>query len=226
MAIRDDIEKVSKKAMIIINIIFFILTTIVLIMGAVAVGVANFGGGSSGTPGLLESLDIGRLASILLMCGVLGVITAILGIATAIKPQQFRVCLILYVVLLLIICCVQLAMGAYLLDLEAETLRSSWNDDTATGRARREAYMDAMGCCGFDNIFEYQLQPACTAEQLEKLPRSCKAATDEFIDKQVGPAAVGAVVIGIFEIIAMICACFLVFYDKEINEDFQSVWHG
>lgn len=65
-----------------------------------------------------------------------------------------RVCALVvvpqYVVLVLITFLTQVAIGAYLLNLDMSSLRTSWEQDDQEGAARRNQLQQYMECCGYE----------------------------------------------------------------------------
>lgn len=53
-------------------------------------------------------------------------------------------------VLVLITFLTQVAIGAYLLNLDMSSLRTSWEQDDQEGAARRNQLQNYMDCCGYE----------------------------------------------------------------------------
>jgi len=131
----------------------------------------------------------------------------------------------LYVILVLITFLTQIAVGAYLLNLDMSSLRTSWEQDDQAGADRRDKLQRFLECCGFDNWSDSMgtLHTMCpyppTYENGYKEPTACYPAAKNFVNQWLGPVAIAAIAIGSVESIAMAITFALIFKSKENNQD-------
>lgn len=59
-----------------------------------------------------------------------------------------------YIVLVLITFLTQVAIGAYMLNIDMSSLRTSWEQDDAEGQARRDQLQVYLTCCGSETCTE------------------------------------------------------------------------
>ncbi len=130
-----------------------------------------------------------------------------------------------YVILVLITFLTQVAVGAYLLNLDMSSLRTSWEQDDETGAHRRQVLQNFLECCGFDTWSDSlgTLHTYCpylpSFENGYKEPTACYPAAKAFVNNWLGPVAIAAIVIGCIESIAMGITFALIFKSKEVNSD-------
>lgn len=133
--------------------------------------------------------------------------------------------LVQYIVLVLITFITQIAIGAYLLNLDMGGLRTSWEQDDDQGYNRRVTLQRYLTCCGFDVWSDSigTLHTDCpnppTYANGYTVPTACYKASQDYIDSWMHPIAVAAIVIGSIESLAMAITCVLVFRSKDRNSD-------
>jgi hypothetical protein len=130
-----------------------------------------------------------------------------------------------YVVLVLITFLTQVAIGAYLLNLDMSSLRTSWEQDDATGAHRRDVLQRYLTCCGFDVWSDSigTLHTDCpylpTFANGYAEPDSCFEAAKDFVNQWLGLVALAAIIIGCIESLAMGITFALIFKSKDKNSD-------
>ena len=127
--------------------------------------------------------------------------------------------------LVLITFITQIAIGAYLLNLDMSSLRTSWEQDDDQGYNRRVTLQNYLGCCGFDVWSDSigTLHTDCpnnpTYANQYAVPTACFQATKDYVNTWMHPIAVAAIVIGTIESLAMGITFALVFNSKDRNSD-------
>lgn len=119
-----------------------------------------------------------------------------------------------FVLFIFISLIVQITLGAYIKSYGVNgSVQIRWQEDSNYAESLRSRVILAEQCCGWDDIFQYQLMPACNRQQLLQRPKTCSAALDEIIDDYLRPVGDSAVAIGVLLIIPWISvvalyACF------------------
>lgn len=119
------------------------------------------------------------------------------------EPEHtLRPILLLYIVFVLASALLLAVMGVYLQGRTAESgPKVRWLEDSNKGEERRRQYMKIADCCGWDDIFQYQLQPECTRAELLANPTTCRQSLDDVITKYVTPLGDACVAMGILLLI-------------------------
>jgi len=131
--------------------------------------------------------------------------------------HTLRPILILYIVFILACCIFQIALGAFLNGRSASQLKNIWNENSATGLQRRTKIINSIGCCGWTDIFEYQLAPECSRSQLLAGPRTCKDAIDDIVDQHLKNVGDSAITAGVIELFPWILMVILRFFDERVG---------
>ena len=152
---------------------------------------------------VMKSLNLGLLTIIIIVAAAATVFTSFLGFSGAYFKSMLT--LKLYVVLVLITFLTQVAVGAYLLNLDLSKLRTSWEQDDSVGAARRDTLQNYLHCCGFDvwsdSIGTLHTDcPYLPTWPQYKEPITCFQAARNFVDSWLRPIAIGAIVIGSIEV--------------------------
>jgi len=136
--------------------------------------------------------------------------------------HQLRPILILYIIFILCCALLQIAFGAYLLNLTPnEGVKDLWVEDSNLAEERRTAFIQQHQCCGWDDIFEYQLQPECNRQQLiASAPpgsphRTCSSVIDSLLEKWIKPIGEACVGVGVFEFVPWGIMVMLNVFDKK-----------
>jgi hypothetical protein len=171
---------------------------------------------------VLSSLNLGLLTIIIIVAAAATVFTSFLGALGAYLKNMLL--LKLYVVLVLITFLTQLTIGAYMLHLDMSALRTSWEQDDNTGLNRRITLQNYLICCGFDIWSDSMgaLHTNCPFLPTYPAfiePTACYPAARSFVSAWLNPIAVGAIVIGLIESIAMCITFALIFKSKDRNSD-------
>jgi len=220
MALSEDLLKAARKITIVINVIFFLLGLIVMIIAVVGYTKANAVKSQSD---VLSTLDVPLLTIIVVAAGLATIVTSIFGFAGAIKESHLL--LKFYIVLTFCVFVTQIVLGAYLLNLDISSLQTRWEEEGDAGKQRRVSFQDYLTCCGF-NIWTDSmgtLQTECpylpTPENDYKEPQTCKSAAQDFVDKWIKPVGIASIVIACIESIAIVISLFIVCKQTEKVED-------
>jgi hypothetical protein len=175
---------------------------------------------------LLAQLDLNLTGDLVTFAGIATLVVSFAGFLGA--YCKFRKALLFYIVSFWIISIALIAFGNFMYGKEAEDLRLSWETSTAIANDNRLQFMQVFNCCGFDrNTDSYQLQN-CHVD-LNQYPNTlpCSAAMRTFLENEVHPVAAAAIVLGAFELIAIIATMAIIFTQKELQEEFyENPFHG
>ena len=212
----------KRKSVVAINIILVIFGIIITAYGVSAQNAAQ----RYSNVALLTLLDLNLIGDLITFAGIITLVVSLAGFLGA--YFKFRKALLFYIVAFWIISIALIAFGKYLSDKEAEDLRSSWETTTAIANDNRLQFMQVFACCGFDrNTDSYQLQ-SCHID-LNKYPNTlpCSAAMRTFLENEVYPVATSAIVLGVFELLAIVVTMGIIFTEKEMKEEFyENPFHG
>jgi len=211
--------KAARQIVIGTNVCFFILGVVLL-----AISITGYVKNESmkEQTDVMNALNLGVMTIIIVAAAGATVVTSFLGFMGA----YYKSMLVLkfYVVLVLITFLTQVAIGAYLLNLDMSSLRTSWEQDDATGASRRDTLQSYLTCCGFDVWSDSigTLHTDCpylpTFPDYTQ-PQSCYEAAKDFINDWLGVVALAAIIIGCIESIAMAITFTLIFKSKDKNSD-------
>jgi len=105
----------------------------------------------------------------------------------------------LYVVITLAAFLLQFALGIYLTNLTPDDgVSKLWNDDTNIAEIRRRSFISQQQCCGWNDIFEYQLSPECNRAELLSGPQTCRVAVENLLLEYVSPVGDSSISSSIF----------------------------
>jgi len=214
-----------------INVFFLGAGLLIIILGAVAIGkAAQFESQSS----LFQYMDTRVACAILIATGAGTVAVAIVGfVGVAFKmPNTMK----LYTVIMFLVCTLQLAMGIFLFTRSPNTVEGDlWFDPTAQGVAVRTSYQNFLGCCGWENTIDTQTDawgptpcPIGFVYGWEDQPRApgawppCWTATNMWLAKYMNPISEAAIVLSVFQFIALTGSCFIVMVAKKDGDDFYT----
>jgi len=211
MAIRDQIKKCARYTVMIVNIIFLACGIFILIMGLV--GLNRISDYEDSVP-ILKELNIKLIASLIVCAGIATIAVAVIGfISAAFRMHAF---LKAYTLLLFAVCCIQIAMGAYMITRDVEDLRDEWELDSEQGEARRQAYQLSFECCGFLYVTDSLPETECP----NNYRVSCVEATKTKIEENLLPVAISAIVFGCLELISLVATCLIVCQPEAEKLDF------
>lgn len=119
------------------------------------------------------------------------------------EPEhKLRPILLLFVVFILASALLQSVMGGYISGRTPEDgPRTRWLEDSNNAEERRVAYMELEGCCGWVDIFQYQLQPECNRGELLQNPMTCRASIEQLISEFIRPVGNWCMASGILMLI-------------------------
>jgi len=214
-----------------INIFFLGAGLLIIILGAVAIGkAAQFEAQST----LFRYMDTRVSCAILIATGAGTVAVAIVGfVGVAFKmPNTMK----LYTVVMFLVCTLQLAMGIFLYSRDPNKVEGDlWFDPTAQGITVRVAYQNYLSCCGWENTIDTQTDawgptpcPIGFVYGWEAEPRApgawppCWHATNIFLASKMNPISVAAIVLSVFQFIALTGSCFIVMVAKKDGDDFYT----
>jgi hypothetical protein len=212
----------KRKSVVGINFVLVIFGIIITAYGASAQSAAE----SNANIALLTELDLNLIGSLVTFAGIATLVVSLAGFLGA--YCKIRKALIFYILAFWFISIALIAFGDYLNNKEAEDLRASWETSTAVANANRLQFMERFSCCGFDrNTDSYQLQ-ACFLD-LNLFPNTlpCSSAMRTFLENEVYPVAVAAIVLGSFELVAILVTMGIICTEKSMKEEFyENPFHG
>jgi len=214
-----------------INVFFLGAGLLIIILGAVAIGkAAQFESQSS----LFQYMDTRVACAILIATGAGTVAVAIVGfVGVAFKmPNTMK----LYTVIMFLVCTLQLAMGIFLFTRNPDKVEGDlWFDPTAQGVAVRTSYQNFLDCCVWENTIDTQTDawgptpcPIGFVYGWEAQPRApgawppCWTATNTWLAKYMNPISEAAIVLSVFQFIALTGSCFIVMVAKKDGDDFYT----
>jgi len=210
-----------------VNIFFLAAGIIVLVCGIVAAtSTQDFRKNAD----LFRKTNINAGATTILVCGAVTIFATVIGFVGIVKANI--VVMKGYIVLVGVTILMQLAMGSFIVSRNVDNaLRDPWFLDTDPSDMQdKDNYQQYLGCCGFDATRDSLIAgfPLCAID-CYNFPGSCdgcKKATEDWIQKKVVPASVGAIVIAVVEILAMIAPCYLIMIMKKDKDDFfEDAYH-
>jgi len=212
----------KRKSVVAINVILLIFGIIITAYGATAQKAAE----TYSNVALLTLLDLNLIGSLVTFAGIATLVVSFSGFLGA--YCKFRKALLFYITTFWIISIALIAFGDYMKNKEAEDLRPSWEESTAVANDNRLQFMEVFNCCGFDrNTDSYQLQ-TCHID-LNQFPNTlpCSSAMRTFLENEVYPVAIAAIVLGVFELLAIVVTMGIIFTEKNMKEEFyENPFHG
>ena len=209
------VRSAARVTMITMNGVFLLLGVVIVILSAIAVSKLMT---LSSETSLLHSLSLPTLVLVILITAVLTVLTAAVGIfaATFVNGQLLR----LYVVVVFIIVSLQIGIGAYIMTLNTNALRTDWMDETSSGFAVRTTFQSAMSCCGYETFTDSIgfLQTPCPylpAHVGGAVPVSCHSAVRTFVSKWIAPVAAAAISAAAIELTAVAITLAVMYQRKQ-----------
>ena len=212
----------KRKVVVGINLLLVIVGVIITAYGVTAQNAAQ----DYSDVALLALLDLNLIGDLVTFAGIATLVVAFAGFLGA--YCKFRKALLFYITAFWVISIALMAFGGFMNGKKAEDLRPSWETSTAIANDNRLQFMQVFSCCGFDrNTDSYQLQ-TCHLD-LNQYPTTlpCSAAMRTFLENEVYPAAVAAIVLGAFELIAICVTMLIIFTEKEMTAEFyENPFHG
>jgi len=210
MARIDDLKKIARYLVIIINIMFLAFGIAILIAGLVAFNKAS---DLENNAEIYQSLNVKLIAAIIVCVGIATIVAASSGCLGAYFKNT--ACLKAYGIILFMIVCLQIAMGAYLISLNINDLQTVWDTDTQAGEDRRIAYQGYLKCCGWQYVTDSMPETPCNGQY----EVSCSQATQNVMDQYMTPVALAVVIIGSLEVISLLGTC-LIIASTQSKEDY------
>jgi len=221
----------TRVVLMAINFFFLGAGILIIILGAVAIGkAAQFEAQSS----LFQFMDTRVSCAILIATGAGSVAVAIVGfVGVAFKmPNTMK----LYTVIMFLVCTLQLAMGIFLFTRDPNKVEGDlWFDPTAQGITVRVAYQNYLACCGWENTIDTQTDawgptpcPIGFVYGWEDTPPAdgawppCWTATTTWLAHYMNPLSEAAIVLSVFQFIAISGSCFIVMVAKKDGDDFYT----
>jgi len=199
--------KFAKITVIGVNALFFFLGLGVVIAGAVLSSRAK---DLQNQSQILEDLNVIMIALIVAVSGAAVVAASVCGLVGAWK--QNRKCLIAYAASLFVIIAVQIAMGAYLASLGDSALYTQWRNSSPDGRDEVQRY---LGCCGWFQVWDTVPYPDC--QGVGAPVSTCHDKAVQYINDNIKPVAITALVIGCLELLTLSSTCCLIFKSKDLG---------
>lgn len=108
-----------------------------------------------------------------------------------------------YASMMFIILCIQLAMGAYLNQLDPASITERWH---RAAPATRDAIQKFLTCCGWERVTDTAPFPDCVypAEEFgTELVANCQYKAEQYIKEHIKPVALAAMTIAALEVRAV-----------------------
>jgi len=216
-----------------INVFFLGAGILIVILGAVSIGkAAQFESQST----LFQNMNSRVTCAILIATGAGTIATAIVGFLGV--TFRWTTTMKLYTVIMFLVCVLQLAMGIFLYTRNPDTVMENlWFDPTAPGVSVRVAYQNFLSCCGWANTIDTQTDAwgptNCPVGYQwgyeDGIPGAwppCEVATKAWIKKYLMPLADAAIVLAVFQFVALSGSCFIIMVAKKDGDDFYtSAYH-
>jgi len=197
-----------------VNFLFLLFGIIILIIGILAYSKTN---ALNSQANLMSQWNITVFAGVILACGVVTIITCLLGFVGA----WFKIPNLLKMYTIIMICLfgVQMGMGIYLLQLNVNDIETTWQTNTADGLSNRIAYQNYLDCCGWsywtDSIGSLGTPcPFSPPLPGDSQPEDCHDSTQDWLNKWIKPVGTASIVISCFEITTLVLTCFFMFQGK------------
>lgn len=218
-----DVSEAARIIVVVINTLFCAFAIMIIVLSAKIESLDP----ETKAGSLFEQLNVSTLRDVLIVSGFGTIITAALGVVGA--HFRVRVCLLVYVVTLVVIICVQLVMGAFLVNIgdteNLGALRTKYNEDTTEGSTVRRAVMAEFQCCGFDGLYDQGLRPYCDEvlrfQDITPQTPTCGAAAVEYLADVYEPVGQAAIALGVLQLLALMGTCTIIFAAKEVREQFS-----
>ena len=220
MAKRYTCEGIARWLVLAVNALFFCLGAAVLILSIF--GFSYFFSSSSSASSVVSSFDLPAFNVIILVTACVTIGLALLGSYAAFKYNLQL--LKLYLLALIAIISIQIAMGIYLLTLDMNDVRTSWNEETPSARQTRINIQNSLTCCGYDqwtDALSY-LQTPCPYAPTAPVqasaftpPQTCQTAVRNYVNRWLVPVAVAAIVLAVVEMMAVGTTGFIIFRQKD-----------
>jgi hypothetical protein len=213
-----------------INIFFLGAGVLIVILGSVAIGkAAQFESESD----LFRNMDTKVSCAILIATGAGTIATAIVGFVGV--TFRWQTTLKLYTVIMFLVCTLQLAMGIFLYTRDPQKIEGDlWFDPTyPQGVITRVAYQNYLGCCGWEHTLDTRTDawgptdcpigyiPGWELGDTEATP-PCLTATIAWKKQYMYPIAQAAIVLAVFQFVALSGSCFIIMVAKKDGDDFYS----
>jgi len=212
-----------------INVFFMGAGVLIVIFASVSIGkAAQFEQQSS----LYQNMDTRVSCAILIATGAGTIATSILGFVAV--TFRWTTTLKLYTVIMFLVCTLQLAMGIFLYTRNPDKIMGDlWFDPTANGITVRVAYQNFLSCCGWYNTIDTQTDAwgptTCPVGYQwgyeDGLPGAwppCLPATTSWLKSYIIPLAEAAIVLAVFQFVALSGSCFIIMVSKKDGDDFYS----
>jgi len=214
-----------------INIFFMGAGILIVILGAVSLGkAAQFEDQSS----LFRNMDTKVSCAILIATGAGSIATAIVGFIGV--AFRWATTMKLYTVIMFLVCTLQLSMGIFLFTRNPEKVEGDlWFDPTTDGVTTRIAYQNYLKCCGWENTIDTRTDawgptdcPIGYVYGWEEVPQRpgawppCLTATQKWLKNYMNPLSQAAIVLAVFQFLALTGSCFIVMVAKKDGDDFYT----
>jgi hypothetical protein len=218
---------------LLLGINFFFLGAGVLIVILAAVANSNSNTFEADAP-IFHWYQASISSAILIATGAGTIATSLVGFAGV--YFRWTTCLKIYTIVMFGVCALQLAIGIFLDTRNVDTqIEDYWFDPTQDGLDERTKYQTTRSCCGWATTTDSRTQawgptqcPPAFVPGYEWVPRPdgawppCREATVDWIDKYVSPIAVAAIVLSVFQFVALAGSCWIVMVAKKDGDDFYS----
>jgi hypothetical protein len=227
---------IAKKTILVTAFVFAMMGIAVIVTSTTAIEeTSDF---ESAAP-LFRKSAMDVASQVVVVCGAVTMAFSFLGLA-GVHYNQVGF-LKSYIVIVGCVIVLQLGMGSFLISRDINSDLGPSFKDTSQGQANidsRQRYMDYLHCCGWSVSYDMEGDgPQCTgspggpgyssgctdqngAVQLECWP-PCEQATQDFVDTNVYPCGLAAVVIAALELPFLLLSCWIIMKTKKDTDDFH-----
>jgi len=221
----------TRIVLLAINTFFFGAGVLIVILGAVAKGKADQ---FEHDAEIFHWYQAGVSTAILIATGAGTMFTSAVGFLGVYK--RWTTCLKIYTVIMFLVCVLQLAIGIFLFTRDVDKqIEDYWFDPTTNGVTQRSDYQYVRSCCGWATTTDSRTQawgptncPPAFVPGYEWQPRPegawppCRQATIDWVHQYINPISVAAIVLSVFQFIALAGSCFIIMVSKKDSDDFYS----
>jgi len=212
-----------------VNVFFLGAGLLIIILASVALGKAQqFEDQSS----IFTYMATAVSSAILVATGVGTVVTAILGFLGAVF--KWTTWLKIYTIIMFLTCTLQLSIGIFLYTRDInKQCEDYWFDPTPDGVPTRAAYQNYLDCCGWASTYDTRtdawgptdcptgFQPGWELGYPGAWP-PCYDATKTWVKKYINPISVAAIVLAVFQFVALFGSCFIIMSEGKDVDDFTA----
>jgi len=218
---------------LLLGINFFFLGAGLLIVIIGAVSKSNADGFEKDAP-MFHWYQSSISCAILIATGAGTIATSIVGFLGV--YFRWTTCLKIYTIVMFGVCALQLAIGIFLFTRNVDTqIEDYWFDPTSDGVSERQKYQVTRDCCGWRTTTDTRTQAWGPTDcpqhfvpgyEWEPQPANawppCRQATIDWVHTYIDPISTAAIVLSVFQFIALAGSCWIVMVAKKDGDDFYS----